>query len=208
MSEVLKALLDPKLLPWLLAASVLLFVGQFISKRAEDWLSQSLALPPYKQVEAFVLLIHIALGVVSTAYCYLLTDLPPPAIGADVRSIFGSAVLRLTGYMFPLVGVVLSAACLFGRTIDDENRAPGPIQILRHGAHLFFIGVFASWIIVGFSALASPELVIRQTMPITSPDIALWWYSLASLVSMSAGLAIYLPLVALQQLWKIAGRIP
>ena len=206
MDETLKAILHPELVPWMITAAILLFLLKFTSKQAESWLSERMTPPAIAHVEAFVLLLHIGAGVIAAVYCYFFTTLPPPGIGPDVRSVFGPEILRLTGYLICLMPCLFAAMGLSIRGASHNLAEPFPY--LRHGARLFFIGVPAAWLVVGYAAIVNPAILQGRPIPEAGPEIALWWYSWVALLSLTTGLMIYVPLLLLQWLWKQAARIP
>lgn len=162
------------------------------------------------RVVIFVVSLSSATGLLASSACYLLTDLPPPAVDPYLQHPFGPFVTRLFGYavvwlccIMPLLGYLVGLDTHTGR-----SREADVIELAaRQLPFAVFLGLLPSWIWIGYAAFVDSSLAYKFTLPPLDADTLLWWYSWLPLTSLAWGILGYVVFLLFRWLWKLTAYI-
>jgi hypothetical protein len=94
---------QPQLLLPLLFVLLLWPIAKILVRMLETALTTDNLTRILPQTVAFVLLIHIFVGIASAVFCWAFTDLPVPMVSPDAPALLGKEVMRAHGYGIALV---------------------------------------------------------------------------------------------------------
>lgn len=199
----------------LLLFGTLVFIAQPVwriaSKRLErrlesDWEAGSLSSIWYR-VEAFALIVHCVLAFAAAVWCAFWTDYPAPGIGPAGQHPFGPEVLRIWGYSLSVAGGCIALIALILRSSSGSHFA-APVTLFRHLPRVMMAGIAASIAYLAYAMLLDPSLLGSDYAPQAAFRSLPWLYCWVAFMSMSMSLLVYLPLMALRALWRLAASIP